>query len=78
MYFWQVIKAQKTNTIIIEPSTKLDYQLFVDLAKRLKVSFREEKTMKRRSNKEADFFALAGSFDLPETSDELIEIIDRD
>jgi hypothetical protein len=31
------------NTLIIEPNTKVDYQLFVSLAKRLNVTFREEK-----------------------------------
>jgi hypothetical protein len=67
------------NTLIIEPNSKGDYQLFVSLAKRLKVAFREEKT-KSRTQKEKDeeiFFALAGSFDLPETSDELIQIIEN-
>lgn len=67
------------NTLIIEPNSKGDYQLFVSLAKRLKVTFREEKT-KSRTQKEQDgeaFFALAGSFDLPETSDELIQIIEN-
>ena len=30
------------NTLIIEPSKEVDYQLFVNLAKRLKVKFRED------------------------------------
>ena len=51
------------NTLIIEPSTKVDYQLFIGLAKRLNVSFREEKPIKTKSNNEANFYALAGSFE---------------
>ena len=34
------------NTLIIERNTKVDYQLFVSLAKRLNVKFREEKIVK--------------------------------
>ena len=78
------------NTLIIEPNSKADYQIFVSLAKRLNVTFREEKVkakkVKKSKNdeaerlekqrKEAAFFALAGSFDLPETADELINIIE--
>jgi hypothetical protein len=82
------------NTLIIEPNNKVDYQLFVSLAKRLNVTFREEKvktnkakianeetllkeTERLRKQRDEDaFFALAGSFDLPETADELINIIE--
>ena len=78
------------NTLIIEPNSKADYQIFVSLAKRLNVTFREEtvkaKRVKKSKNDEAErlekqrkedaFFALAGSFDLPETSEELISIIE--
>jgi hypothetical protein len=82
------------NTLIIEPSSKIDYQLFVSLAKRLNVTFREEKIKAKKAknvseeallvkaerlNKQMNedaFFALAGSFDLPETADELIKIIE--
>jgi hypothetical protein len=51
------------NTLIIEPSTKVDYQLFVGLAKRLNVTFREEKSIKTKAKNEASFYALAGSFE---------------
>lgn len=68
------------NTIIIEPSSQADYQLFIDLAKRLKAKFRisasEIDTTDRVSDEKA-FYALAGSLDLPETSDELIKIIEE-
>jgi hypothetical protein len=82
------------NTLIIEPNSKADYQIFVSLAKRLNVTFREEKIRSKnvkkskqdaslaeaerlkKQMKEDAFFALAGSFDLPETADELISIIE--
>jgi len=51
------------NTLIIEPTTKVDYQLFVGLAKRLNVSFHEEKTIKTKAKNEAIFYDLAGSFE---------------
>jgi hypothetical protein len=51
------------NTLIIEPTTKVDYQLFVGLAKRLNVIFREEKPIKTKAKNEATFYALAGSFE---------------
>ena len=51
------------NTLIIEPITKVDYQLFVGLAKRLNVTFREEKPNKTKAKNEANFYALAGSFE---------------
>lgn len=38
------------NTLIIEPTNKVDYQLFVSLAKRLNVTFREEKTKIKTKN----------------------------
>jgi hypothetical protein len=72
------------NTITIEPSSKADYQLFIGLAKRLnaKISvnsdtFTETNQEKINKQKEAQFFALSGSFDLPESSDELIKIIEE-
>ena len=64
------------NTLIIEPQNKVDYQLFIDLAKRLNVKYREEVDAEE-AKKEADFFALAGSFDLPETSEELAQCIEK-
>jgi hypothetical protein len=46
------IKTKATmNTLIIEPNTKVDYQLFVSLAKRLNVKFREEKIVKVEAKK---------------------------
>ena len=82
------------NTLIIEPNSKVQYQEFVNLAKRLNVTFREEKAKAKKVKKSKEeasfaeaerlkkkmkedaFFALAGSFDLPETADELIDIIE--
>ena len=64
------------------------------MAKRLNVTFREEKAKAKKVKKSKEeasfaeaerlkkkmkedaFFALAGSFDLPETADELINIIE--
>jgi uncharacterized C2H2 Zn-finger protein len=42
------------NTLIIEPNTKSDYQLFVSLAKRLNVTFREEKAKIKTKNEQED------------------------
>lgn len=52
------------NTLIIEPNNKLDYQLFVSLAKRLKVTFREEKNVTKELTKteEQDLLSLFGTF----------------
>lgn len=72
------------NTITIEPSSKADYQLFIGLAKRLKAKFSVNSDVSNEANqeklskqKEDKFFALSGSFDLPESSDELIKIIEE-
>lgn len=72
------------NTITIEPSSKADYQLFIGLAKRLKAKFSVNSAISIETNQEkiskqieATFFALSGSFDLPESSDELIKIIEE-
>lgn len=66
------------NTLIIEPNNKLDYQLFVSLAKRLNVTFREEKNVVS-SNKVAEqekaFFALFGAFEDVD-ADEMIRDIE--
>lgn len=54
------------NTLIIEPKTKDDYQLFVSLAKRLKIAFREEKTVKteiKKEVKEKSFNDFFGAFE---------------
>jgi hypothetical protein len=53
------------NTLIIEPNNKLDYQLFVSLAKRLKVTFREEKNIIEESiqtEEQKDLLSLFGAF----------------
>ncbi len=62
-------------TLILEPRTEADYRLFVDLAKRLRTPYRQED---RRSaeEREAAFMALAGSWEGPETGDELIAMIE--
>ncbi len=54
------------NTLIIEPNTKVDYQLFVSLAKRLNVKFREEKVAKieaKKETKEKSFNDFFGAFE---------------
>lgn len=63
------------HTLTIEPKNQADYRLFVDLAKRLKVKFKVSKALPAENEMEAKFFSLAGSFDLPETSGELTDII---
>lgn len=71
------------TSIIIEPSNKADYKLFVGLAKRMKVKFQIKNSeitkngMTSEAQQEANFLALAGSFDLPESSDELIKIMEE-
>jgi hypothetical protein len=47
------------NTLIIEPSSKVDYQLFVSLAKRLNVTFREEKIKAKKAKKVSEEALLA-------------------
>ena len=49
------------NTLIIEPNSKADYQIFVSLAKRLNVTFREEtvKAKKVKKSKQNASFAEA-------------------
>lgn len=68
------------NAILIEPSSQDDYQLFIDLAKRLKAKFTIQQigaTTNSDIAKNVSFFALAGSLDLPESSEELIKIIEE-
>lgn len=69
------------NTLIIEPKTNADYQLFVNLAKRLDAKYRTAEinlhSEKATSIADEAFFALAGSLDLPETADEIIELIEN-
>ena len=53
------------NTLIIEPNSKADYQIFVSLAKRLNVTFREEK-VKAKTKKDKDeekFLSFFGALD---------------
>jgi hypothetical protein len=58
------IKTKATmNTLIIERNTKVDYQLFVSLAKRLNVKFREEKIVKVEAKKEKSFNDFFGIFE---------------
>ncbi len=68
------------NTLTIEPISQGDLQLFVDLAIRLgadyKVDIVEEMMKENQLKKESDFFDLANSFDFPETSEELISMIE--
>ena len=47
------------NTLIIEPNNKIDYQLFVSLAKRLNVTFREEKVKAKKAKKAKEEALLA-------------------
>jgi hypothetical protein len=47
------------NTLIIEPNTKVDYQLFVSLAKRLNVTFREEKAKAKKAKQAKEEALLA-------------------
>lgn len=69
------------NTITIQPISQADYRLFVELAKRLKAKFSVSPTeiqdVNPKNDKETKFYELFGSFDLPETSDELIDIIEN-
>ncbi|MDZ7896655.1 MAG: hypothetical protein U5N85_01310 [Arcicella sp.] len=53
------------NTLIIEPNSKADYQIFVSLAKRLNVTFREEKVKakKERNKNEEKFLSFFGVLD---------------
>ena len=68
------------NTLTIEPISQDDLQLFVDLAIRLgadyKVDTIKEIIKDNQAKKEAAFFDLANSFDFPETSEELISMIE--
>lgn len=62
-------------TLILEPQTDADYRLFVDLAKRLHTPYRQEDT-RSAEEREAAFLSLAGSWEGPETGDELIALIE--
>ncbi len=67
-------------TLILEPKTQADYRLFVELAQRLHVQYKEEKSDGQAliaTQKEHDFLALAGSWQSDETTDELIQSIER-
>ncbi|GAB3506671.1 hypothetical protein GCM10027341_40090 [Spirosoma knui] len=64
-------------TLVLEPNNEADYQLFVDLAKRLQVSYREEhKGSDQLTQAENDFFALAGSWQGDKSTDDLVRLIE--
>ena len=64
-------------TLVLEPKTQADYQLFIELAKRLQVAYREDtKTLEEVTTSESDFFALAGSWQSDQSTDELIHLIE--
>jgi len=62
-------------TLILEPNNTSDFQLFVELAKRLNVNFRLMDEDAKQ--KEAHFFSLAGTLEIPETGNELLAIIEK-
>ena len=66
------------QTLIIETNQETDFQLLVNLAKRLKLNFREEKSTKKRKNikNEELFFSLAGCINEIEAN-EMIEQIEN-
>ena len=54
------------KTLVIEPDSQADYQLFVGLAKRLHVKYREEQIMENtpvNDMNESEFFSLFGSLE---------------
>jgi hypothetical protein len=54
------------RTLILEPESQADYQLFVGLAQRLHIKFREEEIPMEGSsdnNPEQDFYSLFGSLE---------------
>ena len=66
------------TVLILQPTKETDLQLFKDLARRLNVQFREEvETSRTLAEREADFMALAGSWNTPESGDEIIKMIEK-
>ena len=66
------------TVLILQPTKETDLQLFKDLARRLNVQFREEvETSRTLAEREADFMALAGSWNTPESGDEIIKLIEK-
>ena len=64
-------------TLVLEPKNQADYQLFVDLAKRLQVDYREEsQSLEELTKAEDRFFSLAGSWQSDQSTDELIDLIE--
>jgi len=54
------------RTLILEPESQADYQLFVGLAQRLHIKFREEDIpmeVSSDNNPEQDFYSLFGSLE---------------
>ena len=62
-------------TLILEPNNTSDFQLFVELAKRLNVNIRLMDGDTKQ--KEVHFFSLAGTLETPETGNELLAIIEK-
>lgn len=59
------------DSLTIEPASQEDYQLFVDLAKRLKAKIRINKMDNSTDvSREADFYALFGSWQGEESGEE--------
>ncbi|GAB3942722.1 hypothetical protein GCM10028805_07720 [Spirosoma harenae] len=64
-------------TLVLETQNKADYQLFIELAKRLQIAYREEpQSLEELASTEDDFFALAGSWQSDQSTDELIHLIE--
>lgn len=66
------------DSLIIEPASQEDQQLFVDLAKRLKAKIRINKMDNSTDvSREADFYAFFGSWQGEEDGEEMIKIIEE-
>lgn len=64
-------------TLVLEPKNQADYQLFVELAKRLQVAYREDsQSLEELAKAEDSFFALAGSWQSGQSTDDLIQLIE--
>lgn len=63
-------------TLVLEPENETDYRLFVELAKRLRVAYREESESTLFSTAEEQFLNLAGSWEGAGTTDDLIHQIE--
>lgn len=68
------------NILVIEPSNEADYRLFLDIAKRLNVPYREtsqpdKKTVESNSS-EGMFFSLYGAF-RDVSADDMVKAIEN-